>query len=105
MSNTSFEIRLSRIERRELRRMARGLKTPHREVVRAQMILRLARGESFSKVSRTVGVARRIVYKWARRFLEERLAGLTDRPRSGRPVRFSPDRVDVLGEVGLRTPR
>jgi len=63
------------------------------------MILLLSKGESFSEVSRSVGKARRIVYKWANRFLEKRMAGLQDLPRSGRPARFS-----ILRRKRLRAP-
>lgn len=98
---TSIVIKLSPQEDRELRLMLRRQKAPSGEVIRARMILLLAKGESFSEVSRRVGKARRIVYKWANRFLEKRMAGLQDLPRSGRPARFSPDRGDVSGEAGV----
>jgi len=93
--HTSIEIRLTPQENRELRLVVRRQNAPYREVVRAQMILLLAGGESFCATSRKVGKARRIVYKWAKRFLIARIAGLKDKPRSGRPARFSPDRADV----------
>ena len=96
---TSIKIKLTSQESRELRRQ----KAPHREVIRAQIILLLSRRESFAATSRRIGVARRIVYKWANRFLIERMAGLKDRCRSGRPARFSPDRVDVPDQAGVRT--
>ncbi|MCP4448973.1 MAG: helix-turn-helix domain-containing protein [Myxococcales bacterium] len=99
---TSIEIRLSPQEDRELRLRVRRQTAPYREVVQAKIILMLAHGESFSEVSRTAGVARRIVYKWANRFLGRRLDGLRDLPRSGRPARSSPDRRYASGEAGLR---
>jgi hypothetical protein len=37
-----------------------------------------------------LGVPRQIVSKWRKRFAEERIAGLTDRPRRGRPRRTLP---------------
>jgi transposase len=63
---------------------------PHRDVVRARTILLLTDGVSQSEVSRRVGLQRRIVRKWAQRFVERGLLGLNDAPRSGRPPRFSP---------------
>lgn len=95
MNKTTIKITLTPQESRELRLAVRRQKAQHREVVRAQMILLLASGESFAATSRKVGKARRIVYKWAKRFLVARVAGLKDKPRSGRPARFPPDRVDV----------
>jgi len=99
---TSFVIRLSQVEDRQLRLAVRRQRGAHREVVRAKLILMLSRGASFSEVARRVGVARRIVYKWAKRFAEKRLAGLQDQAGRGRQARFPPDRVNVLGEAGLR---
>ena len=97
--NTSIQIKRTPQEHRELRLVVRRQKVPHREVVRAQMILLLASGENFSATARKVGNARRIVYKWARRFIAARAAGLKDKPRSGRPARFPPDRADVSDHV------
>ena len=100
-NKTPIRIELAEDERQNLERVARSLVTPHREVVRAQLILSLAAGMSVSAVSRQVGLARRIVCKWADRFTRSRLPGLDDAPRSGRPPRFSPDRCDALGEAGM----
>src|SRR5438034_3765623 len=45
---------------------------------------------------------RSVVGRWRKRFFEERLAGLDDRERAGRPRRFPPG-ADRRGEgVGLR---
>ena len=70
--------------------------------VRAQTILLLADGVSQAEVSRRVGLRRRIVRKWAERFVDRGLLGLEDSPRSGRPPRFSPDRGDTPGQAGVR---
>ena len=98
---TSITIKLTPQESRELRLVVRRQKAPHREVVRAQLILMLASGESFTATSRKVGLTRRNTHKWAKRFVANRIAGLKDKPRSGRPARFSPDRVDVSDETRL----
>ena len=65
-------------------------KASYRDVIRAQTILLLAEGKTISAVARCVGRQRRIVRKWAVRFEKERIPGLADAPRSGRPARFSP---------------
>ena len=97
-----MEMELTGQEDRELRLLVRRQRAPHAEVVRARMIVLLAKGTSFSQVAREVGRARRIVHLWAKRFVERRLAGLKDLPRSGRPARFSPDRGDISDKAGLR---
>ncbi len=102
---TSITIKLTPQQSRELRLIVGRQKAPYREVVRASIILYLSKGVSFSETAGKVGIARRIVYKWAKRFLAEGIAGLKDRPRSGRPARFPPDRGDISDETGLRTAR
>jgi transposase len=98
-NKTPIRIELAEDEREILEHVARSFAAPHRDVVRAQVILSLANGMSVSAVGRQVGLARRIVCKWADRFIRKRLLGLDDAPRSGRPPRFSPDRRDALGEA------
>ena len=98
-NKTPIEIELADDERGILERVARSFTAPHRDVIRAQLILSLADGMSVSAVGRQVGLARRIVCKWAVRFGRKRLMGLDDAPRSGRPPHFSPDRRDALGEA------
>jgi len=100
-----IEIILDRAERIVLEDIARALAMPHRDVIRAQVILMVADGGSLSEVSRKVGLARRIVRKWAERFVRKRFAGLADAPRSGRPPRFSPDRGDAPRQAGVRVTR
>lgn len=56
---------------------------PYRAVVRAKTILLLADNYSIAAVARSVGRQRRIVRKWAQRFVKKRLEGLQDAPRSG----------------------
>ena len=98
---TSIRIELTGDEREALEQRARALARPHREVVRAQIVLLLADGMPVSAVGRKVGRARRIVYKWADRFVRKRLRALGDEARSGRPPRFSPDRLDALGQARM----
>jgi hypothetical protein len=98
-NKTPIKIELTSDEREVLEQVARAFAMPHRDVIRAQTILFLAKGMSVSAVGRQVGRARRIVCKWADRFIRKRLRGLDDAPRSGRPPRFSPERRNAPGEA------
>ena len=91
-NKTPIKVELTSDERQVLEQIARSFAVAHRDVVRAQTILALAQGASLSATARQVGLQRRIVRKWADRFVHKRLRGLDDAPRSGRPPRFSPDR-------------
>src|SRR5438094_10321942 len=97
-----LKVVLDREQRIVLEEIAHAMTYPFRDVIRARTILLLAGGVSQAEVSRRVGLRRRIVRKWAERFVERGLRGLEDAPRSGRPPRFSPDRVDALGQARLR---
>jgi transposase len=49
-----------------------------------------AGGMDNKAIAARLGVDRKTVSRWRKRFFEERLDGLEERPRSGRPHAFSP---------------
>jgi DNA-directed RNA polymerase specialized sigma24 family protein len=83
-------IELSEDERRELEAIAGRLTAPFRMVQRARIVLYAAQGLTNVEIARRLDTAPEVVAKWRRRFRLERLEGLQDRARSGRPRRFSP---------------
>lgn len=85
-----YEIELSAEEREELESRARQYTSPYWYVTRAKVILLAAKGWQNKEIGEAVDMPRQIVSKWRKRFFEERLAGLEDRPRRGRPSGFSP---------------
>ena len=70
--------------------MARKYTLPYFKVVRAKAILLAADGFENKQIGEKLDLPREIISKWRKRFFEERLVGLQDRPRRGRPSRFSP---------------
>jgi Helix-turn-helix domain len=84
------KIELSGEELSELERIARAEKRPWREVQRARIVLYAAEGKSDVEIAARLDTSAGIVGRWRRRFFEERLEGLKDRPRAGRPRRFPP---------------
>ncbi len=103
-----FEIVLNGEERAELERRVACYTLPHKVVVRAKMILYAAEGQSNAEIARRLETAAEVVGRWRKRFFEERLAGLDDRERAGRPRRFPPgagrpgesDRLRVAAHAG-----
>jgi len=85
-----FRIKLSRSEARELRRRAAKYTLPYFMVVRAKMILLAAQHLSNDEIARTLHTRREVVSLWRKRFFEQRLVGLEERPRPGRPRAFPP---------------
>jgi hypothetical protein len=98
MPRTSrFVIKLSEEERVELERRAREVTAPWREVQRARMILYAAEGMQDKEIAGRLDCHPEIVSRWRRRFCEQRVEGLQDKPRVGRPRRFPPG-ADRRGE-------
>jgi transposase len=83
-----FPITLSQEERRALEQQARRYTSPYWEVVRARVVLLAADGLRNDEIARRLDMPRQVVSKWRKRFFEEGRAGLTDRPRGGRPAAF-----------------
>ncbi len=83
-------IELGDEERVVLERRARAEKLPWREVQRAKIVLYSAEGVSDVDIAARLDTSAGIVGRWRRRFHAERLQGLRDRPRAGRPRRFPP---------------
>jgi len=91
MPRTSpFQIVLSRAEFAELSRRAMKYTLPYYQVVRAKMILLAADGLGNDEIAASLHTRREIVSLWRKRFFEQRLAGLEDQARPGRPRAFSP---------------
>ena len=83
-------IALSSAEEQELRRRAAKYTLPYFEVIRAKMILLAAEGLPNDQIAARLSTRREIVSMWRKRFFEDRLAGLEERVRPGRPRTFPP---------------
>lgn len=91
MPRTSpYAITLTDAERAELEARARRYTSPYVEVVRARIVLYAAEGLGNDEIATRLDTPRQVVSKWRKRFFEQRLAGLIDLPRGGRPPSFSP---------------
>ncbi len=96
-----YVINLSREEKTSLESVARRYTSPYRDVVRARIVLYAALGLSNDQIAGRLDTPRQIVSKWRKRFFEQRLAGLEEQPRHGRPARFPPGGRDRDQSVGL----
>ena len=85
-----YAVVLSDVERTELERIANKYTSPYYVVVRAKVVLMAAQGLDNKTIGERLSLPRQIVSKWRKRFFEERLEGLADRARTGRPSAFSP---------------
>lgn len=85
-----FIIQLTDSERKCLEARANRYTLPYRDVVRAKIILLAAQGLENRAIADALQLSRPKVSKWRKRFFYERLAGLDDRDRGGRPSVFPP---------------
>lgn len=101
-SQSPYRIELTEEQRAVLEKRARTHTAPYWEVVRAKIVL-LASEELENKeiAARLDTTSPQVVCKWRKRFYEEGVAGLEDRPRSGRPPTFSPRGEDGSEGFGL----
>lgn len=87
---TPIKIILTEEEREKLEGYIKSYKTPVGLLNRVKIVIMISEGESLSQISRVLGIQRRIVRKWGKRYMEKRLKGLEDLPRAGHPPVFSP---------------
>jgi transposase len=70
-------------ERRELQQMTQSRRLPAGDVLRARMILLLADGVSYQKIQELLDTTAPTISRWKKRFLQERMAGLTEERHPG----------------------
>ena len=89
-SVSPFGIVLTVAERGELEKRAGAYTDAYWRVVRAKIVLLAAEGLANVEIAARLDTSPQVVHRWRKRFFEQRLKGLEDRHRSGRPRVFSP---------------
>ena len=93
-------------QRVELERLANSRHDEARLVQRAQIVMACLRGDPVKDTMKRLGVSANAVILWRQRFAERGIAGLKDRPRSGKPPRYTAEfRNDVLKLLEKPPPR
>ena len=83
-------------ERAHLERLGRRQTTAQALAKRAKAVLMCAQGHDNTVVAQAVGLSAARVGHWRRRFIEQRMNGLTDAPRSGAPRTISDEAIEAL---------
>ena len=90
MFTSPYPLLLSTAERDELEAMIRARTLAAGLVERARVILAIADGEPYSSICARLDLTPPTLTRWRKRFERQRLAGLQDKPRSGRGDRLTP---------------
>jgi transposase len=82
--------------RSELQSLTMRRKTAQALALRARIVLACAEGGQNTEVAAKLGLNRSTVGKWRRRFVERRVDGLHDEPRSGAPRTIDDARIEAV---------
>jgi transposase len=96
-------VTLSDDEREQLRAWARRPKSAQALAMRARIVLACEGDSSNTQIARELGVTRGMVTKWRNRFAVDRLDGLLDEPRPGRPRVVEDAQIEALITATLET--
>jgi len=99
-------IELSGEERARLESWARRRSSAQALALRSRIVLLAADGLSNTEIAQRLGIDHATARKWRSRFAEQRLDGLLDEPRPGRPRLISDEQVEeVIVKTLETTPR
>jgi transposase len=99
-----FVIVLTAAEEAVLTARVRSGRTEHRDRIRARIVLAAAGGASNAAIAAEMGVCVDTARRWRRRFATERMEGLTDRPRTGRPRTFTAVQIAEITALACTLP-
>ena len=103
-SPVAMSVVLSDDEREQLQAWVRRPKSAQALALRSRIVLACEGDSSNTQIARELGVTRGMVTKWRNRFAVDRLDGLLDEPRPGRPRIVEDDRIEELITATLERP-
>ncbi|MGI8554057.1 MAG: helix-turn-helix domain-containing protein, partial [Dehalococcoidia bacterium] len=89
----------------EVERLVRSRTAPVRLVERVRLIALAMQGQAVPTIAEQEHCSQETVRLWIKRFNEDGLDGLADKPRAGRPATYSPEQVGVVIATALTAPQ
>ena len=102
-SNVAVTIELTDDERAQLEAWSRRGTSAQALAQRSRIVLLAAEGLRNTEIAERLGVHRHMATKWRARFAEQRLDGLIDEPRPGRPRTVTDEQVEAVVVRTLET--
>src|SRR3954454_3439085 len=102
-SSVLSPVALSVAERAQLESWTRRRTSAQALALRSRIVLLAGDGRNNTEIARELGIHRNVAGKWRSRFLKDRLDGLVDEPRPGRPRTITDDQVEEVIVKTLET--
>src|SRR5262245_13958968 len=99
-----YQVRLSRAQRNQLLMLVRKGKELARVITRARVLLLADAQKTDDEIMQTLLVSRQMIYNMRRRFQNEALAVLHDKPRPGKPRKLDGKAEARLTAIACSTP-
>ena len=105
----ALSVPLSCEHERTLKELIRAHSTPQKLAERARIILLAAAGQGVDETARQLGIWRKTVSQWRRRWRDaDSMCGvaqrLSDAPRSGAPAKFTPEEICQIVALSCQDP-
>lgn len=84
-------IQLTDHERSDLEQIVNKRTSPQQMVLRSKIILLTAQGHAVDDIMNKLETSKLTISKWKKRYIEDGLAGLMDKARPGKPVKYGPE--------------
>jgi hypothetical protein len=104
MSHAAPPLRITGNQREQLEGWSRSRVVPHRQVLRARIVLMAAEGVANQVIAERVGTSRPSVLKWRARFQNAGIDGLEEAEGRGPKPTYGRDFVERVIATALRPP-
>lgn len=93
------------MERQALEQLAQNPMESPRIVERAKILLACRDGRPIDEIAAEFQVSRSMIFRWRSRFLKDGIAGLWDKPRTGKPPRYDEEfKKQIMDALSLPPP-